>query len=304
MLLKKSEVNEENYTVFEVEADAAEFDAALNKAYGKNRGQINIPGFRKGKAPRRIIEGMYGQDVFYQDALDEIAPQAFEFGVSEGKLKFIGRPSIENVSVNEDKTASFSFKVQNYPIVTLGEYKGLKAPKPAVEISEEAVTEEVDKIRKYYEDRRQKDKGFIVRTYVSSVKAIPQCTIFWYEEHSLLGDDYNLMTLAFNKSTGEPMTSKEALDSLEIDGIILSTNVGKLFRQMHPLLELKETEMQGFETDESGTVTCVFMKLVAQKIPDETEASESTPEEEIHFYYYDLSRESLGLISDLGYEIP
>ena len=148
MLLKKSEVNEENYTVFEVEADAAEFDAALNKAYGKNRGQINIPGFRKGKAPRRIIEGMYGQDVFYQDALDEIAPQAFEFGVSEGKLKFIGRPSIENVSVNEDKTASFSFKVQNYPIVTLGEYKGLKAPKPAVEISEEAVTEEVDKIRK------------------------------------------------------------------------------------------------------------------------------------------------------------
>lgn len=166
------------------------------------------------------------------------------------------------------------------------------------------LNKEVDKIRKYYEDRRQKDKGFIVRTYVSSVKAIPQCTIFWYEEHSLLGDDYNLMTLAFDKSTGEPMTSKEALDSLEIDGIILSTNVGKLFRQMHPLLELKETEMQGFETDESGTVTCVFMKLVAQKIPDETEASESTPEEEIHFYYYDLNRESLGLISDLGYEIP
>lgn len=168
----------------------------------------------------------------------------------------------------------------------------------------EKLNKEVEKIRKYYEDRRQKDKGFIVRTYVSSVKAIPQCTIFWYEEHSLLGDDYNLMTLAFNKSTGEPMTSKEALDSLKIDGIILSTNVGKLFHKMHPSLELKETEMQGFETDENGAVTCVFMKLTAEKETIDEKTQETETSEEIHFYYYDTEKESLGLISELGYKIP
>ena len=148
MLLKKNDVNEENFTVFEVEADAKEFDAAVGKAFNKNKGQINIPGFRRGKAPRQIVEGMYGAGVFYEDALDDLAPQAFDFGISEGKIKFIGRPSIENVNVNEDKSASFTFKVRNYPVVTLGEYKGLKAPKAKVEISEDDITAEVDKIRK------------------------------------------------------------------------------------------------------------------------------------------------------------
>ena len=166
------------------------------------------------------------------------------------------------------------------------------------------LNKETEKIRKNYEDRRQKDKEFIVHTYVSDVKAVPQCTLFWYEEHSLLGDDYNLMTLAYNKKTEALMTSKEALDSLDIDGVALSTNVGKRFKELQPSLEVKKTEMQGFETDESGAVTRIYMKLVAEKIPADGEPENEDAEQEIHFYYYDLKEEILRPISELGYEIP
>ena len=179
------------------------------------------------------------------------------------------------------------------------------------------LNKEVEKIRKNYEERRQKNKQFIVHTYVGSAEAVPQCTLFWYEEHSLLGDDYNLMTLAYNKKTGELLTSKEALGSLQIDGVTLSTNVGKLFTELHPDLQLKGTEMQGFETDGNGAVTRVFMKLVAEKIPEDTEVGnedvgeqideetdEETDLEEIYFYSYDPSAHSLIPLSELGYETP
>ena len=76
MQLKNVEKKEKNTAVFEVETDAAEFEKAVNGAYLKNRSSISIPGFRKGKAPRAVIEGMYGPEVFYQDAMDELAPEA------------------------------------------------------------------------------------------------------------------------------------------------------------------------------------------------------------------------------------
>ena len=77
MIVKNVEKQENNTAVFQVESDAAEFEAAVNSAYLQNKASIYIPGFRKGKAPRAVVEGMYGKDVFYQDAMDELAPQAF-----------------------------------------------------------------------------------------------------------------------------------------------------------------------------------------------------------------------------------
>ena len=78
MIVKNVEKQENNTAVFQVESDAAEFEAAVNGVYLKNKASIYIPGFRKGKAPRAVVEGMYGKDVFYQDALDELAPQFAE----------------------------------------------------------------------------------------------------------------------------------------------------------------------------------------------------------------------------------
>ena len=163
------------------------------------------------------------------------------------------------------------------------------------------LNKEVDKIRKDYSKRTEKGKAFIVHTYPGSPENVPQCTIFWYEEHSLLGDDYNLMTLACKKKGCEIMTCKEALKSLQIDGITLSTNVARLYESLNLPGILKETEMQGFETDENAAVTAIFMKLIIET-PDPADPSKEI--EQQHFYYYDLAENSLSSLSDHGYELP
>ena len=143
MIVKNVEKKEKNTAVFQVESDAAEFEAAVNSAYLKNKGSIYIPGFRKGKAPRAIVEGMYGPEVFYQDAMDELAPRAFEFGLGEAGLRLVGAPSISDVNVTEERTVEYSFAVTLYPEVTLGQYKGLSAVKEEVSVTDEDVEREL-----------------------------------------------------------------------------------------------------------------------------------------------------------------
>lgn len=148
MLLKNVEKKEDNTVVFQVEAEKDEFEKAVNSAYLKNRGQIYIPGFRKGKAPRAVIEGMYGHEVFYQDALDIIAPEAFEFGMKEADLKLVGSPSIVDFNVTDERTAQFSFSCGLYPEVTLGQYKGIEAVRTELPVSDEDVQSELDSVRR------------------------------------------------------------------------------------------------------------------------------------------------------------
>ena len=148
MILKNVERKEDNSAIILVESDAAEFEAAVQKAYQKNKGSINIPGFRKGKAPRTIVEGMYGHEVFYQDALDDLAQPAFEFGMNESGLRMVGAPAIDDVKVTDERTAAYSFKITLYPEVTLGQYKGLKAVKDVNPVSDEEIDEEIAKTRK------------------------------------------------------------------------------------------------------------------------------------------------------------
>ena len=148
MILKNVENKEKNTAAFVVESDAAEFSKAVNDAYLKNRSSISIPGFRKGKAPRAVIEGMYGPEVFYQDAMDELAPAAYEFGVKEAGLRIVGAPSISDVDITDDKTVVYTFAVSVYPEVTLGQYKGLEAPKAAAEVTDADVEAELNSTRK------------------------------------------------------------------------------------------------------------------------------------------------------------
>ena len=148
MILKNVENKENKTATFQVESDAAEFESAVNGAYLKNKASINIPGFRKGKAPRTVVEGMYGAEVFYQDAMDELAPKAFEFGLDESKLRMVGTPSIVDVNVTDDRTASYTFEVTLYPEVTLGQYKGLEAERKDESVSDEDVDNELNSVRK------------------------------------------------------------------------------------------------------------------------------------------------------------
>ena len=137
MVVKNVEKKDNNTAIFQVEIDADAFEQAVNKAYKKLKNSIYVAGFRKGKAPRVVIEGMYGTDIFHDEAVQEIAPEAFEFAVKEENLDTVGTPSVADYNVDDAKACTITFTTDLYPVVTLGEYKGLEAP-----YAEPAVTDE------------------------------------------------------------------------------------------------------------------------------------------------------------------
>ncbi len=135
MSVKSCEKVEKSQVALTIEVGAQEFEAAVEKAYQKMRRKINVPGFRPGKAPRKIIEGMYGAEVFYEEAINIAFPEAYEAAVKEQELQVVGYPAVEvEGQVTKD---GFTFKatVPVYPEVTLGQYKGLSAEKEEVKVS-------------------------------------------------------------------------------------------------------------------------------------------------------------------------
>ena len=125
-----------------IEVGAEEFEAAVQKAYLKNRASINVPGFRKGKAPRKIVESLYGTGVFYEDAINEVYPAAYAEAVAEQKLDEVGYPKMEILSVGKEGL-TFKALVSVRPEVKLGAYKGLTAPKDAVKVTEKDIEAEL-----------------------------------------------------------------------------------------------------------------------------------------------------------------
>ena len=148
MVVKNVEKKENNTAIFQVEVDADAFEQAVNRAYRKLKNSIYVAGFRKGKAPRVVIEGMYGADIFHDEAVQDIAPEAFEQGVSEAGLNTVGAPSIADYNVDENKACTITFTTDLYPVVTLGEYKGLEAPYAEPEVTDEEIDKQVEDIRK------------------------------------------------------------------------------------------------------------------------------------------------------------
>ena len=138
MSVKSCEKLEKSMVALTVEVSAEEFEAAVEKAYRKQRGSIRVPGFRPGKAPRKIIENMYGSGVFYEEAVNEALPDAYSSAVKEQELEVVGYPEVELLSVGKE---GFSFKatVAVYPEVTLGQYKGVEAPRAKVNVTDEDV---------------------------------------------------------------------------------------------------------------------------------------------------------------------
>ncbi len=148
MLVKNVEKKDSKTASFQVEVDANEFDKAVTEAFNKNKSSISIPGFRKGKAPRAVVEGMYGSDVFYQDAIDALLAPAYEHGYDNCGLRIIGKPAVSNMDLSDDKILTFTFDVELYPEVTLGEYKNLSAAKETFIITEEDVDGQINGVRK------------------------------------------------------------------------------------------------------------------------------------------------------------
>lgn len=147
MSLKVENLEEKNMVKMTIEVAVEEFEAAVEKAYQKNKNKISLPGFRKGKAPRKMIEKMYGKNIFFEDAANEVIPEAYANAVEEGKVDVVAQPDINVVQIEEGKPFIFEAVVAVKPEVNLGDYKGIEVEKKEIEVTEEEVSAELDRVR-------------------------------------------------------------------------------------------------------------------------------------------------------------
>ena len=141
------EMLEKGMAKLTIEVSADEFEKAVEKVYLKNRGRMNVQGFRKGKAPRHIIEKMYGSEIFFEDAANMIIPEAYEKEAMECDVDIVSQPKIDVEQIEKGKPFIFTATVAVKPEVTLGDYKGIKVDKVDVAVSEEDVDKEIDMVR-------------------------------------------------------------------------------------------------------------------------------------------------------------
>ena len=146
MNVKSIERNGNEATIV-VEIDKELMESGVNKAYMKARKSIRIPGFRPGKAPRKMIEAMYGAHVFYEDGLEEIFPEVYEFAVVKQDLKAIGRPSLADMQISEENIVTLTLTTEVYPEVTLGQYKGLEVEKAEATVTDAQVEAELNRMQ-------------------------------------------------------------------------------------------------------------------------------------------------------------
>ena len=135
-----------NETTIVVEIDKELMESGVNKAYLKARKSIMIPGFRKGKAPRKMIESMYGAHVFYEDGLEEIFPEVYQFAVVDQGVKAIGRPNLTDMQISEENIVTLTLTTEVYPEVTLDDYKGLEVEKAEAVVTDAQVQAELDRM--------------------------------------------------------------------------------------------------------------------------------------------------------------
>lgn len=172
-------LKQDNNTVtLKITVGSEAFENACKQAYNKNKGQFNIPGFRKGKATRAVIEKMYGEGVFFEDAIDIVFPEAYRNAVEELKLEVIDRPSLDIEEIGKGKDLVMVINVQVKPEVKLGEYKGLEVKEVSAEVTEEDVEAEIKKMQEQnarmvtVDDRPVSDKDSILLNFCGSVDGV------------------------------------------------------------------------------------------------------------------------------------
>ena len=146
MIIKSTEKNNNKATIV-VEIESELMNKGAEVAYKKQRKNIRIPGFRPGKAPRKMIEKMYGAYVFFEDAIEEIFPEIYDFAIGGNtEFKAVGRPSLENMDIAEDGTTTLTLSTEVYPEVTLGQYKGVEVVKAAAEVTDAQIENELNQM--------------------------------------------------------------------------------------------------------------------------------------------------------------
>lgn len=173
------QLEEKNMVKLVITSSDEEFEKGLEQAYNKNKSKINVQGFRKGKAPRKIIEKFYGKEVFFEDAANAIIPEAYAKAAEESGLEIVSQPEIGLVQLEDGKPFIFSATVAVKPEVELGQYKGVEVVKADVEVTEDDINAELDKVREQnsrtvnVEDRPVQDKDMTVIDFEGFIDGQP-----------------------------------------------------------------------------------------------------------------------------------
>ncbi|HOJ79948.1 MAG TPA: trigger factor family protein, partial [Clostridiales bacterium] len=136
-----------NVVQLEIEVEAEKFEQGMQKAFARNAKKFNIPGFRRGKAPRHLVERYYGEQVLYEDAINEVCPDAYEQAVEENDIHPVDRPEIDIKQIGKGKSLIFTATVTVRPDVELGEYKGVEVEKSTAVVTDEDVDKEIERVR-------------------------------------------------------------------------------------------------------------------------------------------------------------
>lgn len=208
---------EKNMVKLTIEASAEELDAAIEKAYQKNKGRISVQGFRKGKAPRAVIEKMYGPSIFFEDAANALIPEAYDKAVKESDLEIVSQPDINVVQIEKGKPFIFTAEVAVKPEVTLGDYKGIEVEKIEVTVSDDEVSAELDRIREQnsrtinVEDRAVENNDIAVIDFEGFVDGVA------FEGGK--GTDYSLVigSHSFIDTFEEQLVGKKAGEEVEVN---------------------------------------------------------------------------------------
>lgn len=175
----KIEKTEKNQVKLEIEVEAKVFDECMNKAFNKNKSRFNIPGFRKGKAPRSMVERYYGEQVLYEDAINFACAEAYDKAIDENDLHPVDKPEIDIVQIESGKNFIFTASVTVKPEVELGEYKGLSVQKDAVVVTDEDIENDLKKIQERnsklitVEDRPIENGDTVNIDFEGSINGVP-----------------------------------------------------------------------------------------------------------------------------------
>ncbi|MBQ9347505.1 MAG: trigger factor, partial [Oscillibacter sp.] len=216
MVVQNCEKQEKSQVKLTVQVEREEFQKSIEKAYRKMRNRIRVPGFRPGKAPRKLIESLYGPEVFYDEAINDSYPDAFEAAVKEKDLKVVGYPKVE---VPEEPTAdgyTFTALAPVYPEVTLGQYKGLTAPKAEPKVTEADVDARLQQLadrntRLVSVDREAKEGDTVVIDFEGFLEGRP------FEGGKGTNHNLELGSHSFVPGFEDQLIGAKAEDELDLD---------------------------------------------------------------------------------------
>ncbi len=306
MSLQNVEKLEHNMAKLTIAVDAADFIAAMKQSYNKQKGKINVPGFRKGKVPMAYLEKTYGPEMFYEDAANAVIPNAYQEAAVESKLEITSSPTIEAVQMEKGKDFIFTAEVALKPEVTLGEYKGIEVEKKEIEVTDEEVAKELVNAQEQnsreitVEDRPVEDGDIVNIDYAGSVDGVAfeggtakdqnlvigsHTFIDTFEEQLIgknIGDEVDVNVTFPEEYHAPDLAGKPALFEVKINGIktkelpVLDDDFAQDVSEFDTLDEYKEdikkklTEQkeQAAKTDKENAILDKIVENAQMDIPE------------------------------------